>query len=180
MIYEKLDFYFNTEQLEKECSFLIENVGLHENHNQISLTHTQSIKEDKWYQGCGSLTYNFNNGSLTEKEVKLSEEDFTEFNNEIKDFYVKSVYDEICSKYDIGRVRLMALPHKRVMSMHNDATKRIHVPVVTNENCMMVVDGNVFHMPADGSAFLVDTTKPHTAFNANHKFLRLHLLFDLC
>lgn len=179
MTFEKLDFYFSIAQLEKECKFLLDNVGLHTSHNQISLTHTATIQENKWYQGCGSLTYNFDGSDVSTKEIKLSENDFTEFNDDIKDFYVKSVYDEITNKYKIGRVRLMALPHKRVMSMHNDATKRIHIPIVTNENCMMVVNGEVFHMPADGSAYLVDTTKPHTAFNANHRFMRLHLLFDL-
>jgi hypothetical protein len=179
MIYDKLDFYFDIEQLSKECNFLLENIGLHENHNQISLTHTNFINENKWYQGCGSLTYQFNGSDVTEKQIKLTEKDFSKFNNDIKDFYIKAVYDEICSKYKIGRVRLMSLQHKKVMSMHNDTSMRIHIPIVTNENCMMVVDGTVFHMPADGSAFLVDTTKPHTAFNANHKFTRLHLLFDL-
>ena len=73
----------------------------------------------------------------------------------------------------------MAMQHKKVMSIHTDTSKRIHIPLVTNENCLMMIERQIYHMPADGHAYLADTTKPHTAFNADHKLLRLHLLFDL-
>ena len=182
MLVKNLPYYFNIEQLQKECDFLLDNVGLHKSHNQISLKHTEMQLGDKWYQGCGSLKYKFDenfSGKLVTNDIQLQQKDFCIFNNEIKDFYLKSVYDTISADYNIGRVRLMALHHKKVMSMHTDASRRIHVPVVTNENCMMVIDNNVFHLPADGSAYLTNTTKKHTAFNANHNFLRLHLLFDI-
>lgn len=181
-----LDYNFNIEQLTTECNMLIDTVGLHKHHNQISLKHT-TIDYDKklWYEGCGSLKYKFgedfidSTGKLVEQENNLSQSDFTIVNASLDNTCLKEVINTLSKDYKIGRVRLMALPHKKCMSIHTDTTKRIHIPVVTNENCLMIVDNQVYHMPANGNAYLTDTTKPHTALNANHSFMRLHLLFDL-
>lgn len=182
----KLEKYnFDISKIKNECDEIINKVGLHEHHNQISLKHTGNDKfGNNWYQGCGSLKYVFgegggldSDGNPIEHEVKLTQSDFTVLNSELD--YLAHVHNVLSEDYDIGRFRIMAMKHKKVMSMHTDTSKRIHIPIITNENCLMVIDRVIYHMDADGSVYLTDTTKPHTAFNANHKFLRLHLLFDL-
>jgi hypothetical protein len=183
---EKLNHKFDIDVLQDECTHLLHTVGLHKFHNQISLKHTEQDLGSPWYQGAGSLKYIFgedggldSNGNPIEHEVKLKQEDFTVLNEALNNTYIKQVYNKIAEHYTIGRFRLMALPHKKCMSVHTDSSKRIHIPIVTNENCWMIIDKVVHYLKADGSAYLTDTTKPHTALNANHKFLRLHLLFDL-
>jgi hypothetical protein len=177
----ELDYSFDIKKLTEECNYLINNVGLHEHHYQISLKHT-GIDDygDKWYQGCGSLVYSFDGKNVpVERKTKLEQIDFVEVNSSLKNTYIEEIYNIVSNDYSIGRFRLMAIPHKKCMSMHVDTSKRIHIPVVTNENCLMIIDNQVYHMPSNGNAYLVDTTKPHTALNANHSFMRLHLLFDL-
>lgn len=186
MYITSLDYVFDIEKLITECNNLVNSVGLHKHHNQISLKHTAiNYNKDLWYEGCGSLKYSFGedfidtNGKLVEQEHKLSQSDFTIVNASLDNTYLKEVIDIVSKDYIIGRVRLMALPHKKCMSIHTDTTQRIHIPIVTNENCLMIINNIVHHMPANGGAYLTDTRKPHTAINANHSFMRLHILFDL-
>ena len=182
---QKLNYKFDNLELLNEVNNIILKVGLHKHHNQISLKHTENVDDNLWYQGCGSLKFKFgenffdDNGNLKENEVKLGQADFTTLNKEVTGTYLEYVHNTIAQDYTFGRFRIMAMPHKKCMSIHTDTSKRIHIPVYSNENCLMIIDNKVHHMPADGSAYLTDTTKPHTALNANHSFMRLHLLFDL-
>ena len=183
---KKLDYNFDIIPLVDEVMDIVNAVGLHKHHSQISLKHTGNEKYgDFWYQGCGSLTYKFGenfidkDGNLLENDIKLEQSDFSVLNSALGGTYLEDVISTIETHYDIGRIRIMGLAHKKVMSMHVDKTKRIHIPLVTNENCLMIIDNQLYNMPADGFAYLTDVTKPHTALNANHNFMRYHLLFDL-
>ena len=182
---KKLKYNFNIKELQDSVELLLQNVSLHKHHNQISLKHTElDYEKDLWYEGTGSLTYKFGenfivDGKLVENEIKLEQHQFKVLNEQLKNTYIEHVYDCISKDFEFGRFRLMGMSHKKCMSIHIDKTKRVHIPVVTNENCLMIIDNTVHHMPADGNAYLTDTTKPHTALNANHSFMRLHLLFDL-
>jgi len=93
--------------------------------------------------------------------------------------YIESIINTLQQQYSIGRARIMRLEPRKCMSLHVDLSKRIHIPVVTNTDALMIINNEIFHMPADGSAYLTDTTKRHTALNASKTNERLHLLFDL-
>lgn len=132
------------------------------NVNQICLTHAPG--EQDWFKGTGPL---------------MTCRNFTEMNSYFIGSYFQNVLDTLKKDYSIGRVRLMLLPGQKCFSIHADSTKRIHLPLTTNENCMMIVDNEVKHMPADGGVWLTNTTRPHTALNGNLIFDRIHILFDL-
>lgn len=169
---EKLSYQFDVETLLKECNFLIDTHGLESEKNQLSLKHTDTASGNLWHFGLGSFR--------TEKALSnLSQKDFTILNQELTNTYIEKVYKTISKDYKIGRFRIMALPGQKCMTLHYDATQRIHIPLLTNENCLMIIKDRVYHMPADGSAYFTDTFKRHTALNANWDFLRLHLVFDL-
>ena len=85
----------------------------------------------------------------------------------------------IKTDFHFTRVRLMNLVAGQCMSLHTDTQPRIHIPIVTNEQCLMIIDNEVKHMPAKGSAWLTNTLKTHTALNANLTMNRIHILFDL-
>ena len=63
----------------------------------------------------------------------------------------------------------------RAYSYHYDMTQRIHIPLVTDEDCMFIVDDNVYKMPEPGQAYMLDTTKKHTALNLGSN-KRVHLV----
>lgn len=157
----RLDYQFDIDTLRSNVYNVIETVGWGEK-NQICLTHTPGIPD--WYHGTGPLIANKN---------------FTELNKFLSGQYIEEVYTSIKNDYPIGRVRVMLLTGQKCFSIHADVTKRIHIPIETNDQCMMIIEDEVKRMPADGRAWLTNTTKPHTALNGNLIFNRIHLLFDL-
>ena len=78
---------------------------------------------------------------------------------------------------DLGlvRTRLMKLHPYQCYTYHVDATPRIHIPLITNKNCFMVLDDIVERYPADGNHYWVDTTKMHTFVNASTE-VRIHIV----
>lgn len=171
--YSKLNYNFDIDLLKEECYNLINEIGLHSETNQISLKHTTRIGDrNLWYEGVGSFRKEFNLRSIEQKN-------FTELNKGLLGTYIAQVYEEITKEYDIGRFRIMGLPGQKCMTLHYDMTKRIHIPIETNEECLMIIDNEIIHMPADGSVYLTNTFKRHTALNANWDFMRLHLVLDL-
>ena len=107
-------------------------------------------------------------------EGKLNNLNFLE-----KDFNVFA-YDlpytnSILSELGMYRTRLMNMKPKTCYSYHWDPTKRMHIPLITNENNFFVIDDEVSRYPADGSYYLVDTTKKHTFVNASFEN-RLHIV----
>lgn len=102
----------------------------------------------------------------------------TEFNitcDLFKDTYIEEVTNILNTKYNAVRGRFMLLNWKTCLTYHNDFTMRIHIPIVTDQNCFMVIDDNVYRLPYGGT-YLVNTEKKHTALNAS-KILRTHLVY---
>lgn len=166
--YSKLNYNFDLDILAAESLELFSNHG---DSGQISLKHREnSDKESLWDDGVGSAA---GFGQF------LNTKDYTVLNENLKGTYLEKVHDTMAKDYNFGRMRLMKLSGRQCMSLHVDLERRIHVPIVTNENCLMIVDDEVIHMPADGNAYVVDTKKRHTALNSNKDFDRIHLMFDL-
>ena len=166
--YSKLNYNFDLDRLAEESLELFEKHG---DSGQISLKHREnSDKESLWDDGVGS--------SFSGHQI-LNTKEYTVLNEMLKGTYLEKVHNTVAKDYNFGRMRLMKLSGRQCMSLHVDLERRIHVPIVTNENCLMIVDDEVIHMPADGNAYVVDTKKRHTALNSNKDFDRIHLMFDL-
>lgn len=106
-------------------------------------------------------------GQLAKLDYK--EEDFNVFAYDIP--YTNSVLSEL----GMYRTRLMNMKPKTCYSYHWDPTKRMHIPLLTNENNFFVIDDEISRYPADGSHYLIDTTKKHTFVNASFES-RLHIV----
>jgi len=113
-------------------------------------------------------------GSRTLEHISnegFEEEDFNIFLFPELD-YTNSIIEDL----NMFRTRVMILKPKTCLSLHADPRKRIHIPIDTNENCFIMIDQYAHHLPADGSAYLVDTTKLHTAINASLGSNRTHIV----
>jgi hypothetical protein len=106
-------------------------------------------------------------GQLAKLDYK--EEDFNVFAYDIP--YTNSVLSEL----GMYRTRLMNMKPTTCYSYHWDPTKRMHIPLLTNENNFFVIDDEISRYPADGSYYLIDTTKKHTFVNASFEN-RLHIV----
>lgn len=74
------------------------------------------------------------------------------------------------------RMRIMGMAPRRCYSYHQDESKRIHIPIVTHRKCFLAFEDGLHHLPANGSYYVVDTTRPHSAFNGSQKCHRVHLV----
>jgi hypothetical protein len=84
--------------------------------------------------------------------------------------------NSIISEHNLCRTRVMKMKPKTCYYWHHDSTKRLHIPIITHEHCFLVLENEGrIHLPADGSAYLVDTTQKHTAMNCS-KIDRIHIV----
>lgn len=137
-------------------------------------------------QGLGDGDYI--TGTIGWKEKKIIETDHVHFNFDLP--YTNSIIKEL----NLCRARVMKLKPKSTYSYHWDKTPRIHIPIITNTHCLFIVDEvlkeipapyhnfdivstpkKIFHLPADGNYYKVDTTMCHTAINLS-PYDRIHIV----
>ena len=83
--------------------------------------------------------------------------------------------NSIIASLNMYRTRVLVLPPQCCYTYHRDLSKRIHIPLITNDRCLMIVDDIVYRYPADGNHYVMDTLKPHTALNGS-KQDRIHIV----
>ena len=114
-------------------------------------------------------------GKEVSRDVNINEESYWEFIKEYENTYFKEVYDILSSQYKLGRVRILLKQPRSTLSWHRDPEPRLHIPIITNPGCIMVIDKVAQHMPADGSVWITNNTKYHNAFNGGEED-RIHLV----
>jgi len=114
-------------------------------------------------------------GEEVQRDKMIDESKYTEFVEEFKNTYFNDVYDELSKYYKLGRVRLLLKEPRSTLSWHRDPEPRLHIPIVTNPGCLMVIDNIAKHMQADGSVWITNNTKYHNAFNGGEEN-RIHLV----
>ena len=187
----KMDNFYKLDDLpiydlQKELSDLIQNKKLiWPNNNQICIN-TLSTHPDDYQIGCGSLELDWHNTKKTlladgTEEIHVpklanprQESDFDTLCTVFRDTLFDDVYSDLKQKYSIGRIRLMKMKPKTCLSWHIDLCARVHYPIKTQDGCMMIIDQQVCHMPAN-TWWYTDTHKHHTAINASRSD-RIHLV----
>ena len=114
-------------------------------------------------------------GEEVSRDVQINEEEYSEFIPDFENTYFKEVFDTLSSKYKLGRVRILLKEPRSTLSWHRDPEPRLHIPIITNPGCLMVIDNVAKHMPADGSVWITNNTKYHNAFNGGEEN-RIHLV----
>ncbi len=114
-------------------------------------------------------------GAEVSRDIKIDESEYSEFIPDYENTYFKEVFDVISSKYKLGRVRILLKEPRSTLSWHRDPEPRLHIPIITNPGCLMVIDNVAKHMPADGSVWITNNTKYHNAFNGGEEN-RIHLV----
>ena len=77
-------------------------------------------------------------------------------------------------------MNIAANRHKNIraaqcFNLKSTKLSRLHIPIITNPGCIMVIDETAKHMPADGSAWVTNNVKYHNAFNGGEEG-RVHLV----
>lgn len=181
----KIDIDIDYDRLRKEMYDLNVDQFLIKNNGQMSIqTIPGTPIEDQPKSGTLSLHYDWDNHDSTDptskpkmRDVILDEIDFTEVCDFLKGTYTEEVINIFNEKYGAVRGRYMMMNWKTCLTYHNDQTTRIHLPLVANEDCFMIIDDKVEKLQ-EGITYHVDTTKKHTALNAG-RHLRFHMVFCL-
>jgi len=105
----------------------------------------------------------------------INERAYTEFVKDLEDTYFKEVYDILSKRFKLGRVRILLKEPRSTLSWHRDPEPRLHIPIITNPGCMMVIENVAKHLPADGSVYITNNVKYHNAFNGGEEN-RVHLV----
>lgn len=144
----------NIERIKRELS----NIPYYRKHSQIMLQGVEG-QTDPFY-GTGKIS-----------QLQHEEKEF------IHPIFDSCPYlNEVIKELGMYRTRILTLGPKSCYSYHNDPTKRIHIPIETHPiGCFMVVEEEVIRMPANGNYYVIDTTKHHTAVNADIK-PRIHIV----
>jgi hypothetical protein len=113
--------------------------------------------EDVWSSAVGKL--------------KKTESDYFNLNPAFKN----TIFEEVIAEHSLFRSRLMWVKPFSCYSFHNDASPRIHFPLITNEECFfMFKHGDIQHLSVD-NVWLVDTRFKHSFLNTS-KIPRLHFV----
>ena len=105
----------------------------------------------------------------------LDESLYTEFVKDFEHTYFKEVYEKLSKKFKLGRVRILLKQPRSTLSWHRDPEPRLHIPIITNPGCRMVIEDVAKHLPADGSAYITNNLKYHNFFNGGEEN-RVHLV----
>ena len=114
-------------------------------------------------------------GEEVKRDKNLDETKYTEFVKDFEHTYFKEVYNKLSSKFKLGRVRILLKEARSTLSWHRDPEPRLHIPIITNPGCHMVIENVAKHLPADGSVYITNNVKYHNAFNGGEEN-RVHLV----
>ena len=114
-------------------------------------------------------------GKEVSRDVDIDESKYTQLVPEFENTYFKEVYETLSKRFKLGRVRLLLKQPRSTLSWHKDPECRLHVPIITNKGCSMVIENVAKHLPADGKVWITNNTKYHNFFNGGEQ-ARVHLV----
>ena len=115
------------------------------------------------------------NGKEVERDKPIDESRYTELVPEFKGTYFEEVFNILKKNFKLGRVRILLKEPRSTLSWHRDPEPRLHIPIITNKGCRMVIEDVSKHMPADGTVTITNNTKYHNFFNGGEQN-RIHLV----
>ena len=114
-------------------------------------------------------------GKEVVRDIDIDESKYTQLVPEFEKTYFKDVFEILSKKFKLGRVRLLLKEPRSTLSWHKDPECRLHVPIITNKGCSMVIENVAKHLPADGKVWITNNTKYHNFFNGGEQ-ARVHLV----
>ena len=114
-------------------------------------------------------------GKEVSRDVQIDESKYTQLVSDFQNTYFAEVYETLRKKFKLGRVRILLKEPRSTLSWHRDPEPRLHIPIITNPGCMMVIENVAKHLPADGSVTITNNTKYHNFFNGGEQD-RIHLV----
>ena len=179
--YQVPDLNFNISRLKDDLNKIIKK----KNFNTPGVTHFGAIPINQIPNDENSIKGNCirgkywtiadSSGKEVSRDIDIDESKYTQLIPEFEKTYFKEVYETLNKKFKLGRVRLLLKEPRSTLSWHKDPECRLHVPIITNKGCSMVIENVAKHLPADGKVWITNNTKYHNFFNGGEQ-ARIHLV----
>ncbi|MDC3207929.1 aspartyl/asparaginyl beta-hydroxylase domain-containing protein [Candidatus Pelagibacter sp.] len=179
--YEVPDLNFDISRLQSDLTKILKNKRF----NSPGVTHFGAISLNQIPNDENSIKGNNirgkywtiadDTGKEVARDIDIDESKYTQLVPEFENTYFKEVYEILSKKFKLGRVRLLLKEPRSTLSWHKDPECRLHVPIITNKGCSMVIENVAKHLPADGKVWITNNTKYHNFFNGGEQS-RIHLV----
>ena len=179
--YEVPNLFFDISKLRKD----LDKILINKRFNSPGVTHFGAIPINQIPNDESSIkgsnirgkywTIADDTGKEVSRDIDIDESKYTQLVPEFENTYFKEVYKILSKKYKLGRVRLLLKEPRSTLSWHKDPECRLHVPIITNKGCSMVIENVAKHLPADGKVWITNNTKYHNFFNGGEQ-ARIHLV----
>ena len=179
--YEVPDLNFDISRLQSDLTKILKNKKF----NSPGVTHFGAISLNQIPNDENSIKGNNirgkywtiadDTGKEVARDVDIDEFKYTQLVPEFENTYFAEVYETLKKKFKIGRIRILLKQPRSSLSWHRDPEPRLHIPIITNPGCMMVIENIAKHLPADGSVTITNNTKYHNFFNGGEQD-RIHLV----
>ena len=179
--YEVPNLNFDILKLREDLDKILENKKF----NSPGVTHFGAIPINQIPNDESSITGNNirgkywtiadDTGKEVSRDIEIDESKYTQLVPEFEKTYFKEVFETLKERFKLGRVRLLLKEPRSTLSWHKDPECRLHVPIITNKGCSMVIENVAKHLPADGKVWITNNTKYHNFFNGGEQ-ARIHLV----
>ncbi len=179
--YQVPDLKFDISKLRNDLEFILKC----KNFNSLGISHFGAIplnqvpndkNSTKGHNVRGKYwTIADESGREVSRDIEIDESKYTQLIPEFNNTYFKEVYETLTKKFKLGRIRLLLKEPRSTLSWHKDPEPRLHIPIITNLGCSMVIENVAKHLPADGHVTITNNTKYHNFFNGGEQ-ARIHLV----
>jgi len=179
--YQVPDLKFNISRLRKDLEVILKKksfdtpgvthfgaISLNQIPNDKDSIKGNNIRGKYW-------TISDESGKEVSRDIDIDESKYTQLVPEFENTYFKEIYEILKKRFKLGRVRLLLKEPRSTLSWHKDPEPRLHVPIITNLGCSMVIENVAKHLPADGHVTITNNTKYHNFFNGGEQ-ARIHLV----
>mgnify|MGYP001159521904 FL=1 len=165
---ERTNLKYDLEQLLWEYESLRDKIDWHPDADGSLQTALQHRGDGSFHDACGSL----------KDRPDVSERDFSQ----LLPLYDGTIFQKIIEDCGAVRSRFMQKNMHTTYSVHKDKAKRYHIALDTHKHAYFIFPRKgliqdrkeLYHIPADGYVYEVNTTAPHTVANCGPD--RTHLV----
>ena len=179
--YQVPDLSFDIKRLKNDLDKILKNakfkspgvthfgaISINQIPNDINSINGNNIRGKYW-------TIADETGKEVARDIDIDESKYTQLVPEFEKTYFKEVFETLSKRFKLGRVRLLLKEPRSTLSWHKDPECRLHIPIITNKGCSMVIENVAKHLPADGNVWITNNTKYHNFFNGGEQ-ARIHLV----
>ena len=165
-LFERTNVQYDIEQILREWESIRPKIVWYGKGSQTALQYAEG-QDCPYTDPCGSFTNRVGKTVNEEKDITV-----------LTPAYKNTIFETIIKEQNAYRMRVLCRKKQTTYTIHTDVTPfRFHLALITNPDSYVVYPNRnkLYHVPADGYVYRVDTSVPHTVMNCGPD--RYHLVW---